>query len=141
MGHYHCVGCRFARPTYILGLKVNSLRVLFSLSCRRKKARLFRVGLSCIWSLAMSYFHIANATLSSALFRFTTEFGMGSGGSKTLWLPSKLGCQSVFTYQLNLETLIIFFKSKYLSTLAINFCRLFLSQNAFGVVWLSLTGN
>ena len=37
--------------------------------------------------------------------------------------------------------LIIFFKSKYLSTLAINFCRLFLSQNAFGVVWLSLTGN
>ncbi|WP_211842197.1 hypothetical protein, partial [Pseudoalteromonas sp. NEC-BIFX-2020_015] len=33
-----------------------------------------------IWSLAMTYFHITNATLSSALFRFTTEFGMGSGG-------------------------------------------------------------
>ena len=61
----------------------------FSLSYRRKKARLFRVGLSCIWSLVMSYFHIANATLSSALFRFTTEFGMGSGGSKTLLSPRK----------------------------------------------------
>ncbi len=28
-------------------------------------------------------------TLPSALFRFTTEFGMESGGSKTLWSPSK----------------------------------------------------
>ena len=26
-------------------------------------------------------------TLSSALNRFTTEFGMGSGGSSLLWLP------------------------------------------------------
>ena len=43
---------------------------------------------SLIRSLAMSYFHMANATLSSALFRFTTEFGMGSGGSKTLLSPS-----------------------------------------------------
>ena len=45
---------------------------------------------SLIRSLAMSYFHMANATLSSALFRFTTEFGMGSGGSKTLLSPSKM---------------------------------------------------
>ncbi len=37
----------------------------------------------------MFYFHMANATLSSTLFRFTSEFGMGSGGSKTLWSPSK----------------------------------------------------
>ncbi len=41
-------------------------------------------------SLVMTYFHMANATLSSALFRFTTEFGMGSGGSRTLLSPSKL---------------------------------------------------
>ena len=60
-------------------------------SSKRKKARLFRIGLSLIWSLAMTYFHIAAATLSSALFRFTTEFGMGSGGSKTLLSPSKFG--------------------------------------------------
>ncbi len=28
-------------------------------------------------------------TLPSTLFRFTSEFGMESGGSKTLWSPSK----------------------------------------------------
>ena len=44
-----------------------------------------------IWSLAMSYSHMGNPTLPSALFRFTTEFGMGSGGSKTLLSPSKFG--------------------------------------------------
>ncbi len=30
-----------------------------------------------------------NPTLPSALLRFTSEFGMGSGGSITLWSPSK----------------------------------------------------
>ena len=29
-------------------------------------------------------------TLPSALIRFTTEFGMESGGSKLLWSPSKI---------------------------------------------------
>ncbi len=28
-------------------------------------------------------------TLPSTLFRFTSEFGMESGGSKTLWSPSE----------------------------------------------------
>ena len=93
MRHYHCVRSRYARSTYILEVDECALIARISLFYGRKKARLFRVGLSCIWSLAMSYFHIANATLSSALFRFTTEFGMGSGGSKTLWLPSKLGAK------------------------------------------------
>ena len=93
MGHYHCVGSRYARPTYILEVDECALIVRISLVCRRKKAASFLKRLSRIWSLAMSYFHIANATLSSALFRFTTEFGMGSGGSKTLWLPSKLGAK------------------------------------------------
>ena len=32
------------------------------------------------------------ATLSSALSGFTSEFGMGSGGSRSLWSPSKLVC-------------------------------------------------
>ncbi len=31
-----------------------------------------------------------HATLSSALSGFTSEFGMGSGGSRSLWSPSKL---------------------------------------------------
>ena len=33
---------------------------------------------------------MANATLPSALPRFTSEFGMGSGGSTALWPPGKL---------------------------------------------------
>ena len=38
----------------------------------------------------MTYFHMNNATLSSALSRITAEFGMGSGGSNSLWSPSKI---------------------------------------------------
>ncbi len=60
----------------------------FSTGNKKPAALLQRVSL--IRSLAMSYFHMANATLSSALFRFTTEFGMESGGSKTLLSPSKM---------------------------------------------------
>ncbi len=55
---------------------------------RQQKNPTLSNRVSLIRSLAMSYFHMANATLSSALFRFTTEFGMGSGGSKTLLSPS-----------------------------------------------------
>ena len=54
----------------------------------------------------MSYFHITNATLSSALFRFTTEFGMGSGGSKTLLSPSKFGLIRSFE-QINKSGILI----------------------------------
>ena len=32
---------------------------------------------------------MANATLPSALVRFTSEFGMGSGGATPLWPPGK----------------------------------------------------
>ena len=41
-------------------------------------------------SLAVSYFRMAAATLSSALNVFTSEFEMGSGGSRSLWPPGKL---------------------------------------------------
>ena len=54
----------------------------------------------------MTYFHIAAATLSSALFRFTTEFGMGSGGSKTLLSPSKFGLIRSFE-QINKSGILI----------------------------------
>ena len=37
--------------------------------------------------LAVSYFHMANATLSSALRRFTVLFGMGRRGTTSLWPP------------------------------------------------------
>ena len=38
-------------------------------------------------NLAMSYFHMANATLSSAQNGFTSEFEKGSGGARSLWSP------------------------------------------------------
>jgi hypothetical protein len=47
-----------------------------------------------IRSLAVSYFRMAAATLSSALNVFTSEFGMGSGGSRSLLPPGKLFRQS-----------------------------------------------
>lgn len=37
----------------------------------------------------MSYFRMVNSTLSSALSSFTSEFGMGSGGSYSLLSPGK----------------------------------------------------
>ena len=37
----------------------------------------------------MTYSHMANATLPSAMYRFTSEFGMGSGGSSTLMSSGK----------------------------------------------------
>jgi len=37
-----------------------------------------------IKSLAVSYFHMGSPTLSSAQSGFTSEFGMGSGGSHSL---------------------------------------------------------
>ena len=48
----------------------------------------------------MTYSHMANATLPSAHYGFTSEFGKGSGGSHVLWSPDKLfercfGCFSV----------------------------------------------
>ena len=47
-------------------------------------------GVSCIGCLAVSYSRMANATLPSALQRFTSEFGMGSGGSTALLPPGKI---------------------------------------------------
>ena len=43
--------------------------------------------LGCNGRLAVSYFHMANATLSSALRRFTVLFGMGRRGTTSLWPP------------------------------------------------------
>ena len=40
--------------------------------------------------LAMSYSHMANATLPLAQIGFTSEFGKGSGGSQVLWSPAQL---------------------------------------------------
>ena len=52
--------------------------------------------------LTITYFHLANARLSSAWVHFTSEFGMGSGGTRLLfssmgiWYASKIRCQWCF---------------------------------------------
>ena len=40
-------------------------------------------------SLAMTYSHMGTPTLPSAQLRFTSEFGMGSGGTTVLWSLDK----------------------------------------------------
>ena len=46
---------------------------------------------SRIRSLAMSYSHMGTPTLPSAQLRFTSEFGMGSGGTTALLSLNKKG--------------------------------------------------
>lgn len=46
---------------------------------------------SFIGSLAVHYSRMATATLPSSQLRFTSEFGMGSGGSTALLPPGKNG--------------------------------------------------
>ena len=54
------------------------------------------LGVLLFKTLAVSYSHMAAATLSSALSRFTSVFGMGTGGSNSLWPPGKLAEKSMF---------------------------------------------
>ncbi len=55
-----------------------------------KKAPVFRLGLFyLIGSLAVYYSRMAYATLPSSQLRFTSEFGMDSGGSTALLPPGK----------------------------------------------------
>ena len=60
-----------------------------------KKPDAFASGFSCsferIRSLAMSYSHMGTPTLPSAQLRFTSEFGMGSGGTTALLSLNKKG--------------------------------------------------
>ncbi len=46
-------------------------------------------GVLWIGSLAVYYSRMANATLPSSQLRFTSEFGMDSGGSTALLPPGK----------------------------------------------------
>ncbi len=54
-----------------------------------QKSPLFRVGFFKFKAWRCPTLTWGSPTLPSALFRFTSEFGMESGGSKTLWSPSK----------------------------------------------------
>ena len=55
---------------------------------RPKKSPAIKLGFSNR-SLTMTYSHMGTPTLPSAMLRFTSEFGMGSGGSKALWSSGK----------------------------------------------------
>ena len=61
------------------------------------KGALYQLSyISEIGCLAVTYFHMAAATLSSARVRFTSEFGMGSGGTTTLSPPGiNLGLSAI----------------------------------------------
>ena len=58
-----------------------------------QKPQLIELGF-CMGRLAVSYFHMANATLSSALRRFTVLFGMGRRGTTSLW-PPDINCTNL----------------------------------------------
>ena len=82
---------------------------------------------------------MANATLPSALQRFTSVFGMGTGGSIALLPPGIFGL---------LIAVIIYLSNKsWKAVLIISNQSLIRSirkqalQNYLGVVWLSLSGH
>ena len=70
-----------------------------------KKAHCNAVGFR-IGCLAVSYSHMGSPTLPSALTRFTSEFGMGSGGT-TLPLPPSKFCKSMLEKVSLLDTIVI----------------------------------
>ncbi len=91
---------RFSRP--VLSTTQPSLRKLYANSVVTLSARLKAWRCSTLtWG---------DPTLPSTLFRFTSEFGMESGGSKTLWSPSKilksgkLSSFSTHSYALSFES-------------------------------------
>jgi hypothetical protein len=61
----------------------------------KKKPRRLVLGL-VLRAWQFPTFAWQTATLSSALSGFTSEFGMGSGGSRSLWSPSKLVSSTAF---------------------------------------------
>ena len=66
-----------------------SIGVTLQIPESKKPATLLRAFLNR--SLAMSYSHMGTPTLPSAQLRFTSEFGMGSGGATALWSLNKKG--------------------------------------------------
>ncbi len=72
-------------------LMPSSDRFLSSAFPADEKTLLQRSRAFLIRCLAMTYSHMGSPTLPSALRRFTSEFGKGSGGSISLWSPSKKG--------------------------------------------------
>ena len=90
-----------ARRTKLLVLSISVFTVLLSkyfiasITVNKKSPSLSTGAFSFIGSLAVYYSRMATATLPSSQLRFTSEFGMDSGGSTALLPPGK-NCLSVF---------------------------------------------
>jgi hypothetical protein len=107
---------------------------------RRKKAPHFRAGLLHLYN-AWQFPTLAwgDPTLPSALRRFTSEFGMGSGGTTALKPPGKSCCtKRIFYVMTAWSRRRIFRFRKLLSGIKLKIVSL---KNASGVVRLSLTGH
>ena len=144
------------------------IRVCILAGEKHKKAPCFRMRLVCLFD-AWQFPTLAwgGPTLPSALRRFTSEFGMGSGGTTALKPPGKSWCtKRIFCTAAALAALV---KSVTYFSMLLSFLRLppcfstksFVSakllsgkqaenlfcvshnahQNASGVVRLSLTGH
>ena len=80
--------CGFRRQGDPQGQAVGARAAQKAVAARRSMQKAQTVGSGlCIGRLAVSYFHTANAALSSALRRFTVLFGMGRRGTTSLWPP------------------------------------------------------
>ena len=78
-------------------VNTNTAIVMMWLTKRKAKSpALARRAYYLMRSLAVNYSRIANATLPSSQLRFTSEFGMGSGGSTALLPPGKKLSGTVF---------------------------------------------
>ena len=64
--------------------------LLFNIFIIKKSPSAISGGGFRINELAMTYSHMDNSTLPSALRGFTSEFGKGSGGSLLLLSPAQL---------------------------------------------------
>ena len=67
---------------FYVGVQINA--ALNTLKTQNEKSPTLSSRAFRMRSLAMSYSHMGTPTLPSALTRFTSEFGMGSGGATAL---------------------------------------------------------
>ena len=78
----------------------------------------------------MTYSHMAEATLPSAQNVFTSEFGMGSGGSRSLMPSGKKGIRKVLSSTCRVHNVNRINRSINRQT-----------AKLLEVIWSSLTGN
>ena len=131
---------------------------------QKKTPAAYATRVLLIKSLTMTYSHMGSPTLPSAIRRFTSEFGKGSGGSTALLSSSKalhtLVCMRIhwicikWVLRTNLalttsSNLYKAFTVKALSFASIHACffhtrssqLLYDFTKPFRVIWSSLTGN